>query len=137
LPTEVIEAEKRSAGRLRSDVVPGTFRFRRNKDNDYLIDRQMQKTVNYTGIDVISAQDQAVQESMGPIYDRRREHLGASDVAVIAARRLLLDACADVESGRSPLGSQLQTVNVRPAEMVLSSNEPWYAAMSPHLVATV
>jgi phthalate 4,5-dioxygenase len=137
LPAEVIEAEKRSAGRLATDVVPGTFRFRRNKDNDYLIDRQKQKTVNYTGIDVISAQDQAVQESMGPIYDRSREHLGTSDVAIIAARKLLLEACDDVERGQEPVGSRLETIAARPAEMLLPRDEHWYAAMRDQLVAAV
>ncbi len=137
LPAQVIDAEKRSAGRLPSDVVPGTFRFRRNKDNDYLIDRQRQKTVNYTGIDVISAQDQAVQESMGAIYDRSQEHLGTSDLAIIAARRLLLQACDDVEHGRDPLGSRLETISARPAEMLLPRGEHWYAAMRDQLMAVV
>jgi hypothetical protein len=135
LPAEVIDAEKRSAGRLPSDVVPGTFRFRRNKDNDYLLDRHKQKTVNYTGIDVISAQDQAVQESMGPIYDRSQEHLGTSDVAIIAARKLLLQACDDVERGQEPLGSRLETISARPAEMLLPRQEHWATAMREHLVA--
>ncbi|MBV9581850.1 MAG: aromatic ring-hydroxylating dioxygenase subunit alpha [Chloroflexi bacterium] len=137
LPAEVVEAEKRSGGRSATDVVPGTFRFRRNKDNDYLIDRQKQKTVNYTGIDVIAAQDQAVQESMGSIFDRSQEHLGSSDVAIIAARKLLLQACDDVERGQEPLGSRLETITTRPAEMVLPQNEAWYAAMRDHLVAAV
>jgi phenylpropionate dioxygenase-like ring-hydroxylating dioxygenase large terminal subunit len=137
LPSHVLEAEKRSSGRLPSDVVPGTLRFRRNKVNDYLIDRDRQKTVNYTGIDVISAQDQAVQESMGPIYDRSQEHLGTSDLAIIAARRLLLDACTDVENARDPLGSRLETISVRPAEMVLPLNEAWHTAMSLQLAAVV
>ena len=136
LPAEAIEAEKRSAGRLAGDVIPGTFRFRRNKDNDYLIDRQMQKTVNYTGIDVIAAQDQAVQESMGPIYDRSQEHLGTSDVAIIAARRLLLEACDDVERGQEPLGSRLETITARPAEMLLPADQHWHAAMRERLVAS-
>jgi phthalate 4,5-dioxygenase oxygenase subunit len=137
LPAEVIEAEKRAGGRLPSDVVPGSLRFRRNKDNDYLIDRQMQKTVNYTGIDVISAQDQAVQESMGPIYDRSQEHLGSSDVAIIAARRLLLQACQDVQEGKDPLGSRLASITVRPAEMLLPSEQAWHTAMREQLAALV
>ena len=37
----------------------------------------------------INAQDRAVQESMGVIVDRSREHLGPADRAIIAARRLL------------------------------------------------
>jgi hypothetical protein len=133
----VIEAEKRSAGRRDVDVLPGSLRFTRNKDNDYLIDRQRQKSVNYTGIDVISAQDQAAQESMGPIADRSHEHLGTSDVAIIAARRLLLEASHDVAEGRDPLGSRLTTISARAAEMVLPADQSWLEAMREHLRAAV
>ena len=61
-----------------------------NKSNDYLIDRQMRKTANFTGIRGISEQDMAMTQSMGPIYARWNEHLGSLDVAVIAMRRVLL-----------------------------------------------
>ena len=47
----------------------------RNKSNDYLIDRKLQKTRSYTGIQGVSEQDAAVQDSQGPIADRTREHL--------------------------------------------------------------
>ena len=50
----------------------GRFRLAQNKDNDYLIDREAQRTSSYTGIAGIHQQDQAVTESMGPIFDRRR-----------------------------------------------------------------
>jgi phthalate 4,5-dioxygenase oxygenase subunit len=137
LPADVIAAEKRSAGRQADDVLPGTLRFRRNQDNDYLIDRQRQRTANYTGIDVISAQDQAAQESMGAIADRSIEHLGSSDVAIIAARRLLLQACEDVEQGRDPVGSRLDVISARAAEMVLPHEKNWLEAMQEQLIATV
>src|SRR5690606_20263716 len=32
------------------ELIPGTFRQTANKDNDYNIDREMQRTVNYTGL---------------------------------------------------------------------------------------
>jgi hypothetical protein len=52
-----------------------------NKANDYLIDREAQKTVSYTGIKGVRVQDLAVQEDQrGPISDRTTEHLGASDL---------------------------------------------------------
>ena len=35
----------------------------RNKSNDYLIDRKLQKTKSYTGIKGVSEQDAAVQDS--------------------------------------------------------------------------
>ena len=64
--------------------IPGTWRRVRNKDNDYLIDRQRQRTLNYTGLPGNRVEDAAMTESMGPIYDRtagaprhhrRRDHL--------------------------------------------------------------
>ena len=42
-------------------------------------------------------------EGMGPIVDRRREHLGASDMAIIALRRRLLSLLRDLERGVEPL----------------------------------
>ena len=65
----------------------GKFRLTQNKDNDYLIDRKAQRTESFTGIAGIHQQDQAVTESMGPIYDRTQEHLGTSDAMVIRTRR--------------------------------------------------
>jgi hypothetical protein len=45
----------------------------------------------YSGIPQV-AQDPMVQESMGPLYDRSREHLGTSDSMLIRARRKLINA---------------------------------------------
>ena len=53
----------------------GRFRCAADGTNDYLIDRKAQKTVSFTGIGSIHLQDQAVTESMGPVYDRTRERL--------------------------------------------------------------
>ena len=36
-------------GRGPDDVIPGTFRLKANRENDYFIDRQMQKTKTFTG----------------------------------------------------------------------------------------
>jgi hypothetical protein len=69
----------------------GRFRPIANQDNDYLIDRDLQRSMGtYSGIPQI-AQDAMAQESMGAIYDRRQERLGTSDVMIIRTRRKLLD----------------------------------------------
>jgi phenylpropionate dioxygenase-like ring-hydroxylating dioxygenase large terminal subunit len=73
-------------------VVPGTTIPTERLDNDYLIDRHAQKTVSFTGIKGIRAQDAMVTEGAGPIADRTREHLGSSDLAVVAMRRTLIAA---------------------------------------------
>src|SRR5207244_3257401 len=70
----------------------GKFRLTQNKDNDYLIDRAAQRTESFTGIAGIHQQDQAVTESMGPIYDRTQEPLGTSDAMVIGTRRRVINA---------------------------------------------
>jgi len=83
-------------------VVPGTTLPVERLDNDYLIDRQEQKTVSFTGIKGIRAQDAMVTESAGPIVDRTREHLGSSDIAVVAMRRALMEAATKCVDSGSP-----------------------------------
>lgn len=54
--------------------------------------------LSYSGIDAGRgpaggvAEDVAIYESMGPIVDRTIEHLGAADIVISKARRLLLEA---------------------------------------------
>jgi phenylpropionate dioxygenase-like ring-hydroxylating dioxygenase large terminal subunit len=110
---------------LAEDYIPGTYKLKANASNDYLLSRERQKSVNYTGIEGTNTQDFAVQESMGPIYDRSQEHLGSADTAIIQMRRLLIQAVHDVEEGREPTGSQGQGSNVRPAQMFLPEDAQW------------
>ena len=93
-------AEYRRGGSLYGEHIPGTWRSKANRDNDYLIDRDLQRRESFTGITSIPAQDMAMIESMGPVYDRSREHLGTSDTCIIATRRRLLAAARDVQDGR-------------------------------------
>jgi phthalate 4,5-dioxygenase oxygenase subunit len=58
--------------------------------------------VSYTGIWGVNDQDRAIQESMGRIYDRRNEHLGTSDLAIITARKRLLNLARDLQQGIEP-----------------------------------
>ena len=80
----------------------GKFRLAQNKDNDYLIDREAQRTQSFTGIPGIHQQDQAVTESMGPIYDRTQEHLGSSDAMVIRTRRRVINAARALRDNATP-----------------------------------
>jgi phenylpropionate dioxygenase-like ring-hydroxylating dioxygenase large terminal subunit len=81
---------------------PATFIPVENKDNDYLVDRKRQGSVSMTGIKSISQQDRAVNESMGPIYDRTQEHLGTTDVGVVALRKILIRAVRQLQEGIEP-----------------------------------
>ena len=63
----------------RREQIRPDFRRIRNQRNHYLQDRQLQKTTDYTGIEDFLNEDACATESMGPIFDRTREHLGISD----------------------------------------------------------
>ena len=58
----------------------GRWRPAANQSNDYLIDRDAQRTVSYSGIAEVFTQDSAVTESIGAISDRTLEHLAPSDL---------------------------------------------------------
>ena len=83
-------------------LIPGTAMPLANSSNDYLIDRQLQRTGNFTGIWGVSDQDRAVTESMGRIVDRTKEHLGRADRGVLTARRILIRAARDLQNGIEP-----------------------------------
>jgi phthalate 4,5-dioxygenase len=119
-------------------VEPGTFRPLRNKDNNYLIDRDQQGANSMTGIHGFAAQDQAIQESMGPVVDRSRERLGTSDTAIIAMRRLLLDEIRALGEGREPAAAQHGELYwVRSASMLLKRDVPFEEGAREFLAAEV
>src|SRR5438105_229206 len=129
-PTHQASLERR-LGNGPMDVDQTTFRSKRNRENNYLLDRRVQKTETFTGIDGVNAQDRAVQESMGGIVDRTREHLGPADKAVIQARRLLLQATRTVEDGGTPPGVEPTYYTLHPAEAVLPREVDWRTLVAP------
>ena len=81
----------------------GRWRPKMTAVNDYGLDRAAQRTWSFTGIVGIPLQDQMIQESMGPIIDRSREHLAASDGMIALTRRLLAKAATEfMQSGATP-----------------------------------
>jgi hypothetical protein len=112
------------------EQLPG-FRKVRNRDNNWRIDREIQRAENYTGIDGVNTQDHAVQESMGAIVDRSREHLGTTDKAVVASRLLLLKAIASVQAGADPPGVDDSYHGIRAIEHLLRPDVAWRDALLP------
>ena len=83
----------------------GRHRFAANGSNDFLQDRQRQRDLNFSGMEnVTPIQDGAMQESMSPICDRTREHLGASDAAIVYMRRRLANAAKEFSKNKIPPG---------------------------------
>ncbi len=81
------------------------YRKFRNAANRYLQDRAAMKAGDFTGIKGIPAQDMAMWESMGPIADRSRDMLGASDIAVVQFRRQMIAAAKTFRDGGPAIGT--------------------------------
>jgi phthalate 4,5-dioxygenase oxygenase subunit len=119
---------KKSVVQLAEGHSIDTFVPDSNIGNDYLIDRHMQRTVNFTGIWGVNSQDRSVQEGMRPqragprgIVDRTREHLMASDIAIVTARRKLLAMARDLQAGIEPAAASNTTHRTARAISSISS----------------
>ena len=82
-----------------------SFQRVRTLANNYLQDRNAMKLGSHTGIEGIPNQDIAMWETMGPIADRSRERLGASDVAIVQFRRIMVDAALKLRDGGPAIGT--------------------------------
>jgi phthalate 4,5-dioxygenase oxygenase subunit len=99
---------------IHTENIPGTDHAIRNKHNEYLIDRDLQSSGrSYTGMEGLGIQDCAIQESMGSIADRTKEHLGVSDTAIIRIRRLFLQMLKDQTAGASVRPAAASAYRVR------------------------
>jgi phthalate 4,5-dioxygenase oxygenase subunit len=111
------------------DVDPAAgWRRLRVRENDYLQDRNLMKAGNFTGIKGIPAQDMAMWESMGPIADRTSERLGASDVAIVQWRRLMIEAARAHAAGAPALGRtepRVRLVDIASFEGVVPKSVDW------------
>jgi nitrite reductase/ring-hydroxylating ferredoxin subunit len=109
----------------------GRFNMVQSAANDYLIDREAQRTMkSYTGIPGIRQQDMAVTESMGPIYDRESEHLGTTDALIIRTRRRMIQtARAFNEQGITPPGvDHPELYRQRSGGVLLPRDANWWDA---------
>ena len=69
-------------------------------------------------------------ETMGRIYDRRKEHLGTSDRMIIFARQQLMKLARDYqEDGTVPASvDDAKLYRIRSASALLQEGEDWQAA---------
>ena len=132
-PLDEVDRFERGLGNGSIHVDQQSFRSKARRENNYLLDRAVQKTETYTGIDGINVQDRAIQESMGAIVDRSGEHLGPADKAIIQARRLLRQAIRAVEDGATPAGVKPSYYGLTTALQVLPRDADWRQALAPDI----
>ena len=115
----------------------GSYRPKLNRNNEYGLDREHQRLHSCSGMaGGIGIQDSAIQESMGPITDRAKEHLGTSDSAIVSYRKRLLKLARDFESGIEPAPpAHPEWYKVRTAGVVLKKGIDFQEGAGRRLVA--
>jgi phthalate 4,5-dioxygenase len=108
-------------------AVPGEnldskWRSKRTLDNDFLQDREAMKQGSFTGVEGIPNQDIMMWVSMGPRVPRHTDLLGASDLAIVEFRRLMVDAARKVAEGGRAIGTQ----EPRTPQALIASHEGVY-----------
>ena len=90
--------------RTRSRVeLTDDYRLAKNGANRYQQDRASMQTQTFTGLGTnFQVHDAFATESQGPVQNRTEENLVSSDKAIVAARKLILNAIKDVQQGREP-----------------------------------
>jgi phthalate 4,5-dioxygenase oxygenase subunit len=104
------------------------YRRIRTLDNMFLQDRQAMKLGNFTGIKGIPAQDMAMWESMGPIVDRTKDRLGASDIAVVEFRKMMVEAARTMHAGGPAIGTtkpRIPHAKLRSFEGIVPKTTNW------------
>lgn len=109
----------------------GRFRPVPNQSNNYLIDREAQRTISYTGINGVFPQDSAVTEGMGAISDRTLETLAPSDMMIVITRRRLIEAVRALhdEGIVPPLVDDPETAfPARAGDLIAAEGQDWLDA---------
>lgn len=77
----------------------------RRRENEYLLDRDLQQRASFTGIVGISEQDAAIADSQGLIASRSQELLGQTDLGIVRFRQQMFRALDDMAANAAPRGS--------------------------------
>ena len=110
----------------------------RNQGNNYLINREAQRGISFTGIGTARAQDRSIQESMGQVVPREKEHLGTTDKGIIQFRRLMLRLARDLQEGQEPMQPWTPEVyNPISCSVVVDRSLPWPDCLDPFTKARV
>ncbi|HVR52411.1 MAG TPA: Rieske 2Fe-2S domain-containing protein [Pseudorhodoferax sp.] len=127
------------AARLRRS---GLHEERFYKDNNFVADwgnrlgqdrEAMRRRENWTGFSGISQEDAIISTSMGPVYDRTKEHLVAADTAIVRLRRRLLDAVRRFQQGGNPPAVQVEDMTrMRAFDTDWDIARPWQDIAPDH-----
>lgn len=109
------------------DLDPVTWATFGTMENRFRQDRARMRDGNFTGIRGIPNQDIAMWVSMGAIVDRTHDILGASDIAIVEFRRLMVDAASTVAAGGPAIGTDpaIRQADIASFEGVVPKEADW------------
>ena len=140
-PTRALTKDERQAmidGHGVHVVVDKNYVPLQNKTNDYLMDRDAQRSgLYYSGIKGIGMQDASLQESMGHIQDRTKENLVSTDNGIIMARQRLMKAAKALQADPNfePPRLNPEHQKVRSVAVLLKRDLHYKDAAKAHLKA--
>ena len=117
-----------------------TYRRLRTRDNGYWQDRAAMRNGDYTGINGIPNQDMAMWETMGSIADRSQERLGASDIAIVQFRRIMVDAVQRFAKGGPAIGRtdpHIPHAELRSFEGIVDKMTKWQTLGASQIEAAI
>ena len=133
--TGPVDAVTYAATRGIAQLGPG-FRRQQNLDNDFLQDREAMRRRSFNGIQGVIVEDHALAELQGPIVDRTRELLTATDAPIVALRDLLLRHARLLAAGEdvalSGLDPALPFGAIGGATLTKPAHVPWREAAPLH-----
>jgi phthalate 4,5-dioxygenase oxygenase subunit len=92
---------------------------------------------SWSGLNGIAFEDAVISTSMGPIQDRTKEHLIASDVAVARLRRRLLESIARIERGEGPVGAGVDAGVISSIDAPVPASGHWRSLLPRHRVVGI
>ncbi len=107
-----------------------TWRTKLGHSRGFPVDWASQRSSVFSGLPGVWPQDTAMQEGMGSIYDRSKEHLGTTDMGIIRVRKRLLEAAKRLDrTAEPPDGSgSPEQYHQRAASVILSAEDSWVEA---------
>jgi phthalate 4,5-dioxygenase len=111
--------------------------YRASWEDGFKQDRgRMRRRESWSGLHGLEQEDATISLSMGPIFDRSREHILPADRAVIRARRLLFESMRRVERGEDPIGAFPATdfAKLSAPDQNISVDERWQTLVPDHVL---
>jgi len=93
-------------------------------------------TENWSGLRGVEQEDAIISLSMGPIFDRSKEHLVPADRAVVRVRQRLLEAARTVEQGGDPVGVGVDLADVGAPDVNVAQDTNWRTIVPHHGIPT-